>query len=329
MPTEPKTTMTSVDADAALDGILLVDKPGGISSARAVAIVKRVLGGVRTGHLGTLDPFASGLLPLCVGEGTKTARYLNLADKSYTGTVRLGITTDTLDRTGEVTSKQDVPTIDDAWLETLEKEFTGTFEQVPPAFSAIKNAGVRSYKRARAGDVQEPPARIVRIDRLSVRAQGSDLLSIEVDCSKGTYIRSLARDIGARLGCGGLLESLTRTRFSPFVLGDAVGLDVDGGELAVETLRCGLVTVEQALAWMPAVEIDERTENELRCGRQGALQSIVPAGAEPGPVRMMKGLALVAVASPTGPIYKLDRIFKKHPGSFTEESPQVGCADIE
>ena len=146
-------------------GLLLVDKPAGISSAAVVARVRRVLGGVKAGHTGTLDPFATGLLPLCLGEGTKLAAYLTDADKTYEGVIRLGVTTDTLDRTGTVTETTDVPVVGPEKLEEVAARFRGPIEQVPPSYSAIKRGGRPMYELARRGEAPELEPRSVRVDR--------------------------------------------------------------------------------------------------------------------------------------------------------------------
>ena len=163
MTPDAPTRRRAAGATTALDGILLVDKPRGISSAAAVARIKRALGSPKVGHLGTLDPFASGLLPLCIGEGTKIAPYLNVADKAYEGVVRLGISTDTLDCTGNVTATAPAPDVDDARLDAIARELRGRTTQVPPVFSALKRGGTRMYELARRGEAPELEARPVAI----------------------------------------------------------------------------------------------------------------------------------------------------------------------
>ncbi len=290
-------------------GILLVDKPAGITSAAVVAIVKRALGGPKVGHLGTLDPFATGLLPLCIGEATKAAPYWNLSDKGYQGLLRLGVSTDTLDATGKELARQPCPALDRIDLEELAAAFTGEIEQVPPAYSAIKQGGRRSYELARAGQAAEPPPRRVHIHSLRLTVHGDETLQIVVECSKGTYIRSLARDIGDRLGCGALLQSLRRTRFGPFDLSDALALariqEQDGG-IAAAQATIGLL---DALAHLPLHEIDRAAAAELRQGRQALLATLVPPRGSQESLRLACGGQLVAVAGAQGGSWRLDRVF--------------------
>jgi len=293
------------------DGILLIDKPEGISSARAVAVVKKALSGAKVGHLGTLDPFASGLLPMCIGEATKAAPYLNLADKRYRGVVLLGVESDTLDNTGTLRAATEVPRLHDAELQALAERFRGDIEQVPPAFSAIKKNGVRMYELARSGRAVEPEARRVTVHDLSIRLLGDDRLALELECSKGTYVRSLARDIGRELGCGGLLEQLQRTAFGAFRLENALPLSTLADTWAGNRLQAAMIPLAQALVGMPAFEVDTVTAAELRLGRQAQLGRLpAPATAQPDQrAKVLAGGDLVAVLAPTPVGWKLERIF--------------------
>ncbi len=285
------------------DGILLIDKPVGITSAKAVAVVKRLVSGgagrrksaTKVGHLGTLDPFASGLLPLCLGEATKIAPYLNTADKAYTGTIRLGVATDTLDSTGDVVSESPVPPINDALLAEVTAEFTGALQQVPPAFSAIKKDGVRMYELARRGEAPELAPRPVTIHRLTIERTGDSELAIEVDCTKGTYIRSLARDIGERLGCGGSLVTLRRTGFGCFGLGQGIKLDrLDSEAEGAARVAQALISPARALETLPTFTVGADVADRLRNGQQPALASLGVLQARPGadsPERLNTGRA--------------------------------------
>ncbi len=293
------------------DGILLIDKPTGITSSKAVTRVRSALGGVKVGHLGTLDPFASGLLPLCVGAGRKIAQFLNVADKSYQGTITLGVTSDTLDATGEISPAGAVPELGSEDLRRLEARFTGTLEQVPPAFSAIKKGGVPMYRLARSGVEVELEPREVTIYRLRLEARGRDTLEVDLDCSKGTYVRALARDIGKELGCGGLLASLRRTAFGPFRLDRATSLEsVLDEETREEALGRALLCPAEALGHLPSIEVDRRTAEDLRRGRQGALLGLgrSPRGAEDRACIMCQG-SLVAVVAPQDRGWRLSRVF--------------------
>jgi tRNA pseudouridine55 synthase len=289
-------------------GILLVDKPVGITSARAVAKTKRALGGTKVGHLGTLDPFASGLLPLCIGEGTKVAQYLNLADKAYRGVIRLGVETDTLDRTGETVSEAPVPDLRALDLEALAARFSGCLEQIPPAFSAIKRDGVRMYKLAREGKAPELEPRRVVVHDLELTVLDANRLALVAACSKGTYIRSLARDIGRDIGCGGILEELVRTGFGRFRLEDAVALDaVESGD---EGIRTAILSVSEALSELRPLEPDAVVSIGLRAGQQRWLAELDPPADREALARVVDDLGrLVAVVRADGGRWTLDRVF--------------------
>ena len=184
-----------------MNAILLVDKPAGISSAEVVRRVKSRVKPARVGHLGTLDPFATGLLPIMIGEATKLAPFIDGGDKEYAGLIRLGIETDTLDRDGAEVRRADLPAISPEKIAQVTAQFTGAIEQVPPVYSAIKRAGVPLYRLARRGDDVAPPEkRSVEIKRLDLVIEAPDAIRFVATCSPGTYARSLARDIGIALG---------------------------------------------------------------------------------------------------------------------------------
>jgi len=289
-------------------GLLLVDKPAGISSAAVVARVRRVFGGIKAGHTGTLDPFATGLLPMCLGEGTKLATYLTEADKTYEGVIRLGVTTDTLDRTGVVTATSPVPPLDDARLEEIAADFRGEILQVPPAFSAIKKGGRPMYELARRGEAPELAPRPVRVDRLELTLLGNDRVAVSADTSKGFYVRSLADDIGNKLGCGAMLEGLRRTRVGRLRIEDAVtlaDLEADGG---AEAAAAAVLSLDEALGHLRRIEIATGEAEALRLGRQAPLHRIAPG--EPGEkIRLAAGKELVAVAAFEGRFWVLERVF--------------------
>jgi tRNA pseudouridine55 synthase len=205
-------------------GVLVIDKPPGMSSANAVEHVRRTLAIDRAGHGGTLDPIATGVLPVCVGAGTKLAQFLLADDKAYDAEGVLGVETDTLDRTGRVTAERSAVVARDALLEVLARHL-GPQAQIPPMYSAIKQGGVRLYDRARAGEEVARAPRQIRIDRLELLAFEPPRFRIAVACSKGTYIRSLVADIGNALGAGAHLAELRRTRSGRFTLEQAVPLD--------------------------------------------------------------------------------------------------------
>lgn len=233
-----------------MNGILLVDKPTGFTSADVVRSVKHAAR-VKVGHLGTLDPFASGLLPLCLGEATKIAQFLNTAGKTYEGTIQLGQATDTGDCTGTVTGTAAFQTPDPATLSSVAQRFVGTSEQVPPMYSALKRDGVPLYQLARRGIEVERASRPIHIDALHLESAADGQLGFNVSCSKGTYVRVLAEDIGKSLGTVAHLKTLRRTRFGSFDLSRAVDLK------HWDPTSCDLVSVRQALAHLPSVAVDD------------------------------------------------------------------------
>ena len=201
----------------AVHGVLLLDKPSGGSSNHALQCVKRLFGARKAGHTGSLDPLATGMLPICLGEATKLAAWLIDADKGYQTTLRLGVTTDSADADGEVIETRALPDgLDRAGFEAACRAFEGEQLQVPPMVSAIKIDGRRLYKLAREGVTVERAPRPVTIERLDVLAFDGDTARLSVRCSKGTYIRSLVTDIGERLGCGAHVTALRRTYVAPF-----------------------------------------------------------------------------------------------------------------
>ena len=208
-------------------GFLLINKPSGITSFGAVARIKKITGEQHVGHTGTLDPMATGVLPVLIGRATKLCDYILCADKSYKATVKLGITTDTLDITGNITSHNPV-CIENTEIDRVLSQFLGVGEQVPPMFSAIKKDGVRLYRLAREGREVELAPRKINIFTLKRETDIDENLEFQISCtvSKGTYIRSLVRDIGECLGTGAVLTSLCRTKTAEFDISDCVPLDL-------------------------------------------------------------------------------------------------------
>ena len=235
-------------------GLLLLNKPQGITSFGAVARVKRLTGEKRVGHTGTLDPMATGVLPILIGRATVLSQYLIDADKAYYATVKLGITTDTCDITGNVISQSEVDS--DIDLNSVLKKFKGKQMQTPPMFSAIKQNGVRMYELARRGETAEIPAREIEVFSLK---QISDLnnqneFDIDTIVSKGTYIRSLCRDIGESLGCGATLTRLCRTKTAGFSLSQCVNLD----DLTPENIANYILPCDLVVEYMPKIQISEK-----------------------------------------------------------------------
>jgi tRNA pseudouridine55 synthase len=280
-----------------MQGIILIDKPAGITSAEVVRRIKAWVKPARVGHLGTLDPFATGVLPILIGEATKLAPLLEGGDKEYEGLIRLGQETDTLDRDGKIVREAPVPAVSEDALRAVEGRFSGRIEQIPPVFSALKRQGVRLYELARKGlDVEPPPPRTVEIKRISLAVEAPDVIRFCAVCSPGTYARSLARDIGVALGTVGHLFELRRLRNGPFHLKDAISLDDAVVGLAART-EIRVISLRDALFGMPEVAIDERSEARLRNGDARALDGMVPAGAEM--FKVLREGRLVAVAKAT------------------------------
>jgi tRNA pseudouridine55 synthase len=243
--------------------VLLLDKPTGITSNAALQKARWLFNAAKAGHTGTLDPMATGLLPLCFGEATKFAGELLHADKSYRATLRLGVTTDTADADGQVLTTRLVAVTEAQWRATM-ADFCGEIEQVPPMHSALKRDGKPLYEYARAGIEVDRPPRRVTIHRIGTLSLTGDQAVIDVDCSKGTYIRTLTADIGERLGCGAHLIELRRTRIARLDLAAAATLEqLEAMALAERDLR--LMPVDTLLGDLPAVTLDERqTERILR-----------------------------------------------------------------
>jgi len=276
-------------------GVLLVDKPEGLSSAGAIRALKGRLGGAKVGHLGTLDPFASGLLPLCVGEATKIARYLLLERKEYAGTIRLGIETDTLDRTGETLSTAEVPDVSAQHLANVARRFIGRQHQVPPMYSALKRDGVPLYKLARRGLEVEREAREIEIRVLELTPRDRERIDFSLECSKGTYVRVLAADLGRALGTVAHLERLRRTAVGEFRVTDAHTPDA----LATMT-ALPLVTVREALARLRAFTLEVDALAALRRGQQGALRRL-PRGTTGDAALVVDDAGAVAALLEAGP----------------------------
>ncbi len=261
-----------------LHGLLIIDKPEGMTSADVVRVLKR-RARCKVGHLGTLDPFASGVLPLCVGEGTKIAAFLNCADKEYTGVIRLGMQTDTGDPSGAVMRTALVPPLSSAQLSAVARQFEGDSLQVPPMYSAIKHAGVPLYKLARQGLAVERAPRRVHIASFQLTSDGSSALAFSVCCSKGTYIRVLAQQVAAALGTAGHLEQLRRTRFGSFRVADAIPLAaVESGAIPADSLP--VIGLREALGHVREIRIDAGAEQRARQGYQPLLLTLAPAGDE-------------------------------------------------
>jgi len=253
-------------------GLLVLDKPGGMTSRDAVNRVQRTLPrGTKIGHTGTLDPLATGILVVCFGRATRLAEYVQAMRKVYRSTFRLGATSNTDDADGDVTLRPDARPLPPEEIDVALARWVGEIDQVPPAFSAAKVEGQRAYDLARGGAEVELKSRRVRIDGIDVLKYEWPRLEVEVRCGKGTYIRSIARDLGAALACGGLVEALRRTRVGPFVESLAISPEADAA-----TLRSNLRPVGEAVAELTTLMVNDADANRLRMGQ--GVATFAPSG---------------------------------------------------
>jgi tRNA pseudouridine55 synthase len=279
-----------------IHGVLVVDKPAGMTSHDVVAAARRALRESRIGHTGTLDPMATGVLPLAIGRATRLSQFLTASDKQYVARIRLGITTDTYDTTGrELTRVDAVPTREavDAALATL----TGTYLQSPPPYSAKRVGGKRAYDLARAERPVQPPAVTVTVKRLELLHLSHNIVTADVICSAGFYVRSLAFDLGQRLGVGGCLEALQRTRSGDFTLEEAVSVATLMEDPAAAAGRA--LPMERLLPRLPAVTVTPEGEERVSHGR-----IIEPVHLVSGPPGLSEWVRLLA---PSGALLALGR----------------------
>ncbi len=261
-----------------IDGVFLLNKPLGFSSNQALKKIQWLFNAKKAGHTGTLDPMASGLLPICIGEATKFSHRLLEANKTYIATIQLGVTTTTGDQEGEVVSQKDVVLKPNQLEETLQK-FTGDITQIPPMFSALKFEGKPLYEYARQGIEIERKSRQVTIYDITLNKIEESIVILEVSCSKGTYIRTLAEDIGHALGCGAYLKGLERTQTGNFQLSDALTIEAieamsmasrEKTLLPVDALLEGLSSIKltltetEAIKKGQAIDFNGKNDNELR-----------------------------------------------------------------
>jgi tRNA pseudouridine55 synthase len=253
-----------------LSGLLNINKPPGITSHDVVNRVRKLAGQRKVGHAGTLDPLASGVLLVCLGQATRLIEYLMAGRKQYRATLRFGITTDTLDAEGQITAQNDISGLTEAHLRQILPNFLGQIEQIPPLFSAIKKAGQPLYRRARAGEIVEVEARAVTIDDLTWVAWQPPDLTLDISCSPGTYIRSLARDLGQAAGPGAHLAGLIRTASGPWRLAEAVSLETLEHEAAQGSSMWQryLHPPDQAVAHLARVTLSAEEAGQVQQGRQ-------------------------------------------------------------
>lgn len=257
-----------------MDGLLIVDKPEGITSLDVVRRIKHRFGLRKAGHIGTLDPFATGVLPIAVNEGTKLVPFLEEGPKEYEATLKLGEETTTDDCTGQVVLKQEWKDIKPGAIEPLLRTFLGKIHQTPPMFSAVKMQGVPLYRLARKGIEVERKQREVEIYQIQMEGMELPFVRLRVSCSKGTYIRALGRDIGRKAGCGAHLVRLRRIRSGPFSLGQAISWERITNLAAPDALSHWLISLTAALPSLPEVIGDEPLVRKVRFGREMMVQDL-------------------------------------------------------
>jgi tRNA pseudouridine55 synthase len=263
-----------------INGVLLLDKPIGFSSNQALQKVKWLFQAAKAGHTGTLDPLATGLLPICLGEATKFAQYVTDADKTYIATVKFGATTTTGDAEGEVIETRDVH-FTRQQLETACQSFLGEISQVPPMYSALKFEGKALYEYAREGVDIERQSRVVTISNITITQFDKDVAIITVKCSKGTYIRTLAEDIGNTLGSGAHLIGLRRIETAGYELADAITIEQLEEKIKgtpIDALHSLLLPIDSAIAYLPAVTLNADAAHYLMQGQAVWLSGKIPHG---------------------------------------------------
>jgi tRNA pseudouridine55 synthase len=284
-----------------IDGVLVIDKPSGMTSHDVVASARRALRESRIGHTGTLDPMATGVLPLAIGRATRLAQFLTASDKQYVATIQLGITTDTYDVTGRELTRVHAAPPRETVLTALQ-ELRGDYLQAPPPYSAKRVAGKRAYDLARADRPVQPAAVPVTVRRLELVELAGDMVTVDVTCSAGFYVRSLAFDLGQRLGSGGCLQGLRRTRSGEFAVHDAVTMEVLAGDPAAAATR--VLPMTRLLPRLPAVTVTPEGEDRVSHGRVVEPAHLV-AGLPPPAADWVRVIgpsgALLALARPARP----------------------------
>jgi tRNA pseudouridine55 synthase len=291
-----------------MNGVIVIDKPAGITSHDVVARVKRVLRAKKVGHLGILDPIATGVLPLVINNATKLARFLEGERKEYMGTMKLGEETDTYDAEGSMINRGDFTSLTGGDIVSALDGFTGRIKQVPPMYSAVKLGGTPLYKLARKGIVVDRPPKEVEIYSIEVVKVEPPYVELYVKCSRGTYLRTLCHDAGRTLGCGAHLASLKRTRSGPFSIEESVSLSSDK-----ETLVRRLSTVEKLLSRFKPVNVSREEALRIKRGNVPELNgtgSFSSSLCDGEMVRFVHKEALLALACYSGGgTFKLEKVF--------------------
>jgi tRNA pseudouridine55 synthase len=250
-----------------VDGILNVNKPPGKTSFGIVALVRRLIGERRVGHAGTLDPAATGVLPICFGQGTRVSRFLMDATKCYQACLKLGVATDTYDACGEVTTRKDPYYVSQEQFTSALAAFTGEIPQTPPMYSAVKHRGRRLYELAHRGITVARSSRLARVYSLRLVEWQPPLATIEVTCGKGTYIRSLAHDLGEALGCGAIVQDLVRLRCGPFDIAGAVSVAELEDAVRNDCWQRLVYPIDTVLLHWAAIVVSDAASDAIRNGR--------------------------------------------------------------
>lgn len=291
-----------------MNGVLIIDKPAGPTSHDVVMMVKKALRAKKVGHIGTLDPLATGVLPLCINDATRLARFLEDGKKEYLATIKLGEETDTYDSEGKVAAKGDITAITKENIVSVINDFKGRIKQIPPMFSAVKMNGAPLYKLAREHIEVERKPRDVEIYSIEVANITMPCVTFQVICSKGTYIRSLAFDIGRKLGCGAHLVGLRRMKSGMFSLKDSISI-TSFNDLQEDSLTKGVISVERLFANIPDIEVDAIVADRIRDGIAPKFSSSI-GGNEM--VKFTTNGKIVALATYKGMDgFKLERVFNK------------------
>jgi tRNA pseudouridine55 synthase len=304
---------------AVADGVLIIKKETGWTSHDVVAKVRHLLGGVKVGHAGTLDPAATGVLPVLIGRGTRIAEYLVEWDKEYRAVLRLGESTDTQDATGTFLARHTTDSVTSESIHEVVGRFHGPIEQVPPMYSAVKVGGVPLYKSARAGKTIARDARMIVIHSLEVEAIQARDVTLRIVCSKGTYVRTLCADIGEALGVGGHMLALERRRVGPLMIDQALTIDAVVTRQALGCLGDDLLSLDRALNHLGIVVVNEQTADHVRHGAPVPAAKIIrwegAAAPESGPHRSVRihdtNGCLVAIGkSPenSGDVLKVEKV---------------------
>ncbi len=277
-------TITIESKNREINGVFLLDKPVGYSSNNALQKVKKIFKAKKAGHTGSLDPLASGMLPICFGAATKLSAFLLDADKEYLVKIKLGEITETGDSEGKITEKRSIAGIDKEIILAALKKFEGKISQIPPMFSALKHKGERLYKLARKGIVVERKPRIVFINKLKLENFSKNSFELSISCSKGTYIRTLAEDIGEELGCGAHVERLRRERVGPYQNIKMISFEnlINTSKEGLEALDRLLLPIDSALSSWPAISLNTDSAYYLKTGQA----VIVPKAPTEGWVRL-------------------------------------------